>query len=319
MRSQPASLPLVALLAFALTSALVVPLLSWARRTGAGQHVRDDGPRAHLAKQGTPTLGGLALVPGLILSAMAFAWGDATLILLCSLALLFSLWGVLDDYSKIAFTRPLGIKARHKLAAQALFSLLFLLAANQRGALPPVQLGLHHPWSPPLWLYLLLGVLYVTGFSNAANLTDGLDGLAGGVVAIASAALGALCAVQGKNALAAFCFAMTGACLGFQLFNVHPARVFMGDTGSLALGAGLAGAAILAGLPVYLLLAAIVLPVEAGSVAAQVISYQTTRKRILKMSPLHHHFELSGFAEPVVVRGFWLTTFASVLIAGVLW
>jgi len=316
---RPTSLALYGLLAFALAAGLAPAILAWARRAGAGQHVRDDGPKSHLAKEGTPTLGGLALVPGILIASMALGWRDPRVFLLCSLTLLFSLLGALDDYSKIVFNRPLGIKARHKLAAQALFSLLFLLAVHDRFGLPAIQLGPHHLLLVPARLYFVLGVLYLTGFSNAANLTDGLDGLAGGVVAIASAGLGVFCALWGQPGIAGFCFATTGACLGFLLFNVHPARIFMGDTGSLALGAGLSGAALVAGLPAYLLIAAIALPIEAASVVLQVISFQTTGKRIFKMSPLHHHFELSGFPEVAVVRGFWLGTLATVVIASALW
>ncbi len=306
-------------LAFGLASALSPAVLAWARRARVAQHVRDDGPQSHLAKEGTPTLGGLALVPALLLASMTIAWRDARVFLLCSLTLLFALWGALDDYSKIRFQRPLGIKARHKLIAQAVFSLLFVVTASRSLGLPPIQLTAAHSWVPPNWLYYLLAMLYIAGFSNAANLTDGLDGLAGGVVAMAAGSLGALCVLRSQPAVAGFCFAMAGACLGFLLFNVHPARIFMGDTGSLALGAGLSGAAILAGLPAYLFVAAIVLPVEAGSVAAQVVSYQTTRKRILKMSPLHHHFELSGFSERAVVRGFWLSALVAAALAGAVW
>ena len=316
----PPTSPMVAgLLALGLAAIFVPGVLRWARRVGAGQHVREDGPRSHLSKEGTPTLGGVACIPALALGAMAVGWRSPEVFLLCSLTLLFALWGAFDDYSKIFFRRPLGIKARHKLAAQAFFGLLFLWAAHQRFGLPAVQLGPSATWTPPAWVYLPLGVLFIAGFSNAANLTDGMDGLAGGVVAIAAAGMGTLTAAQGKTAVALFCFAMAGACLGFLIYNVNPARIFMGDTGALALGAGLGGAAILSGLPLYLLLAGAALPLEAASVVAQVISFQTTGKRVLRMSPLHHHFELCGHGEKAVVRGFWMATLATVVVAGAIW
>ena len=316
---QTGRLALSGLLAFGLAIVLVPIVLAWARRAGAGQHVRDDGPQSHLSKEGTPTLGGAALVPAVLVACMAVGWRHQTVFLLCALTLLFALWGMLDDYAKIFFGRALGIKARHKLAAQFVFSLLFIFGAARGGGLPQVQFGTQASWEPAFWLYCLLGVLYITAYSNAVNLTDGLDGLAGGVVAIAAAGLGAVCVAQGKEPIAYFCFSLTGGTLGFLVFNVHPARIFMGDTGALALGAGLAGAAVLAGLPLYLLVAALVPVIEAGSVAAQVISFQTTGKRILRMSPLHHHFELGGVKERTVVRGFWLTTLVTVTVAGVIW
>ena len=299
-------------LGFLLTAAPMPGLIAWLRRYGVAQEIRDDGPERHLQKAGTPTMGGVLIVASLCV-AFLLAAGYLRLrplwpgLALMGVTLAFALIGLADDWLMIRHGRSLGLKARHKLLLQFVAAGLFLWVVHAMGSLSQ-SLALpftHGYWSLGWWYFPFAAVLIV-GMSNAVNLTDGLDGLAAGLVLICCAALGVVAGWAGDDNSRIFCFAVVGACAGFLWFNVHPARIFMGDTGSLALGAAIAGVGVLLSEELAVLIIGIVFVVEALSVIAQVIAFKTTHRRIIRMSPLHHHFELGGWPENQVVVRFWI-------------
>lgn len=311
----------------ALSLALGGPMIGALRRLKAGQRVRDDGPQRHLQKEGTPTMGGVMIIAALLagaavgmVSAVANGLGGSREVQLVSLAaaaiIAFGGVGFADDYLKIKRGRSLGLKARQKLLFQFLFAgLAVCLIAwlRHRWHFPSDE-----PWSLAqdryLW-WMLLWALAVVGASNAMNMADGLDGLAAGLCIVASAGFVAVGVVKQNTPVVVLALALGGACAGFLWFNRHPARVFMGDVGSLALGAGVAMMALLltpGGQPLHTLQPVMALAglclvpfIEAASVAIQVIAFKITGKRVFKMSPIHHHFELSGWSERRVVWTFW--------------
>ncbi|MDO8587972.1 MAG: phospho-N-acetylmuramoyl-pentapeptide-transferase [Armatimonadota bacterium] len=294
----------------------------------AGQVISRDGPESHLAKEGTPTMGGLVLLAGLILSSSAVGlmvhvegavyglrFGASGLAAVLMLIAGYGLLGFLDDYLIISRGKALGLKARQKLAGQSILAIAFVawLAYIGRDSVYPTSVRL--PFGRFIELgsiYYAFAVLFIVGMSNAVNLTDGLDGLVSGLstqtaifLAWGSALLiGASVAID--PALVIVCAATAGACLAFLWFNAHPAKVFMGDTGSLALGAGFAAVAILSKQEFALLFFGLVFVIEALSVIIQVISFKTTGKRVFRMSPIHHHFELAGWPEEKIVTRFWI-------------
>lgn len=294
-----------------------IPIL---RELKVGQRVRYDGPARHLSKAGTPTMGGIIFLFGITVAILAVARGNAEALAFLFVTLAYGLVGFLDDFLKVVKHRSLGLRAREKLAAQVLVALglaVFAVFFANRGTdliLPFSGFlrngGIHLDWG--FGFFALFTVLVLTGTANAVNLTDGLDGLAAGLVAIAAGVYLLFALVMDKTALAVGLAAVAGGCLGFLVFNRHPARVFMGDTGSLALGGALGAAAVLTRSELFLLVVGAVFVAEALSVILQVFSYQLTGKRIFRMSPLHHHFELGGWSENQVVIAFWLAG----LIAG---
>ena len=296
--------------AFLIALALGRPAISLLRRYGCGQHVRDDGPQSHLSKTGTPTMGGVVIVIALVaasalMGALANA-ASAAVTLVIALAVGFGLIGFLDDRSIIRHQRSLGLRAREKLVLQFALAGGFLYLLTALDMINPV---LPVPFSHRLltlgWWYYPAALIFIVLTANSLNLTDGLDGLASGLAAIAGISVGVIATLRGEPALSAVCFALAGACLGFLWYNTHPARVFMGDTGSLAIGGALAGVAIALKAELLFIVIGVIFYLEALSVIAQVISFKTTGKRVLKMSPLHHHFELSGWSEQRVVTTFW--------------
>ncbi|ETT85768.1 phospho-N-acetylmuramoyl-pentapeptide-transferase [Viridibacillus sp. FSL R5-0477] len=300
----------------AITAPAVIPLL---RRMKFGQSIREEGPKSHQKKAGTPTMGGVIFLFAIIVTTIVLGYlNDAFTsqsVVLILVLFGFGLIGFLDDGLKIIFKRNLGLTSLQKLIGQIIISIAayFLLG-----------LGVfHNTIQIPLTdfafnlggFYVLFLIFWLVGFSNAVNLTDGLDGLVSGTASIAFTAFGVLALVNGQVDIAIFAFAVTGALLGFLLFNANPAKVFMGDTGSLALGGALAMLSVLVGHEVLLLLIGIIFVAETLSVILQVASFKLTGKRIFKMSPLHHHFELSGWSEWRIVLTFWLTAVVAALIA----
>lgn len=271
-----------------------------------GQSIREEGPKSHQKKSGTPTMGGIMIILGITLGTLAAAPWTPEVLLAVFIMLGHFVLGFLDDYIKVVKKRNLGLKARQKLAGQILIAVVTMYVATQ-------VLGIDTDiWIPGLDANVSLGVLYyplvlfvLVGTSNAVNLTDGLDGLAAGTVAIAASAFAVVSVLTGHGDLAYFCVAMAAACLAFLRFNAHPAKVFMGDTGSLALGGALAAVGILTHTELLLVVIGFVFVCEALSVIIQVISFQTTGKRVFRMSPIHHHFELGGWSEWKVVTVFW--------------
>ncbi|MGB9867281.1 MAG: phospho-N-acetylmuramoyl-pentapeptide-transferase [Bacillota bacterium] len=311
---------MVALMCF-FSSLCIVLLLSPAviphlRRLKLGQRVRDDGPASHKSKEGTPTMGGVIIMAAVLPTALLFGrlaaterWRPGRIELLLPLVLVctgYAIIGFADDFLKVVKRRSLGLRARHKLLWQVVLAAL-LTAAVQR-----LDLGTHV--IVPYVLssfdlgnlgYSLLGCLVVVGCANAVNLTDGLDGLAAGTCAIAFGVYWLISVAAGRNELAVVSAAFAGACLGFLRYNFHPAKVFMGDTGSLALGSALGGLALLTKTELVLPVIGGVFVIETVSVILQVLSFRLTGRRVFRMSPLHHHFELCGVPERRVVVGFY--------------
>ena len=291
---------------------LFIPLL---RRLKFGQQIREEGPQSHQKKTGTPTMGGIIILVALTLAFLKFADKGPEYWSLIVACLGFGLVGFLDDYIKIVFKRNLGLTAKQKLVGQLLFSIIFCIMLYNMDH----STALSFPgadWSLELdWGYYVLVVLMFFASSNAVNFTDGLDGLLSGTSAIAFGAFAIIAVEATQPQAAVFCAATVGAVLGFLVFNAHPAKIFMGDTGSLGLGGGIAAVAILTKTELLLLIIGGVFVIEMLSVIIQVVSFKTRNgKRIFKMSPIHHHYELSGWSEWRIVSTFW---FVGLLLAGV--
>ena len=291
---------------FVLVAVLAPALIRYLRGAAYQQHAYEDAPQTHQTKTGTPTLGGLLF---LLAPLVAFAIARDLVALAYGLLIAGSAAiGFIDDYLAIRGGRNRGLRARTKFLATAVVGAAFLsLIASVSDAQPLLFIGAVPYW---VWYLLSLGVILAT--THAVNLTDGLDGLASGTVVPPLAVLAFVAGRQGGAGVAVVAAAVLGAVLGFLLYNRHPAKIFMGDTGSLALGAALAGAAILTGSQLLLLLIGGVFVAETLSVIIQVTSYKTTRRRVFRMSPLHHHFELGGWPETKVTSSFW---FASAFLA----
>jgi len=282
-------------------------LIPFLRRLKFGQSIRSEGPQAHLQKTGTPTMGGVMFFLSLT-AAVAFTAGfNGVTVVLLLITVAFGCVGLLDDFIKVVLKRPLGLRAREKLLAQVLISGVFayiIVAYGGRGTdliIPGTA------WVLPLgWFYIPFVVFMMVGFNNAVNLTDGLDGLAAGVTLFAALAYALIANAWGLHDVSLFAAALVGTCLGFLFFNIHPARVFMGDTGSLALGGAVFSLAVLTKTELLFLIIGGVFVLETLSVIIQVIYFRVTGgKRFFRMSPLHHHFELSGWSEQRVVFTFW--------------
>ena len=279
-----------------------------------GQSVRSDGPQSHLQKQGTPTMGGVMFFFSMILGTIFLAGNSylAYFMLVCTLG--FGLIGFVDDYIKIVKKRSLGLTAKQKLLAQIVFSVLLALAADYIGISTAVMIPLLG-WSIELnVIYYFFVVFLLVGTTNAVNLTDGLDGLASGVTLIVALGYVLIGFMTSNYAVMIFGAVVMGSCLGFLVFNHHPAKVFMGDTGSLALGGAVAAMAIVTKTELLLPLIGIIYVAETVSDIIQVGIYKWKKVRVFKMAPLHHHFELSGWSEWKVVRVFWAVTAAAVLL-----
>lgn len=291
---------------------LLIPLL---RRLKFGQQVRDDGPKSHLKKAGTPTMGGVVIILAFTLSFLKFSVINTDFYVMLVATLGFGLIGFLDDYIKIVFKRSLGLTARQKLVGQLLFAAIMCVLLIQNGHSTAIHVpGTSFSFDWGGWFYYPFIVIMMLAISNAVNFTDGVDGLLSGVSAIAFAAF-ALVAMQATSLSAAVCAAaMIGAVLGFLVFNAHPAKVFMGDTGSLGIGGAIGAIAIVTKTELLFLVIGGVFVIEMLSVVLQVASFKTRGKRIFKMSPIHHHFELSGWSEWRVVITFWLV---SIVLAGI--
>lgn len=317
----------IALLVSLLVGPFLIPIL---RTLKFGQSIREEGPKRHLAKAGTPTIGGLIFIIGIVAGVLIIAEKPYSLGLLTMLGIMlgYGLIGFLDDFLKVLRKHNLGLRAWQKLVGQVFFALilvgistLFLDRGTAMG-IPftayTLDLGI---------FYYPLTILIVVYFANTVNLTDGLDGLAAGctvfsaagymVIAYLAARTGFLGSIMVSSSdMAVFAAALIGGCVGFLRFNIHPARVFMGDCGSLALGGALSALAVLSKSELVLLIIGGVYVLEGLSVILQVISFKTRGKRIFRMSPVHHHFELGGWSEKKVVRVFW-TAAALFMLLGI--
>jgi phospho-N-acetylmuramoyl-pentapeptide-transferase len=308
-----AALPLILGLAFALVLGLV--LIPCLRRLKIGQHIRSDGPRSHQAKAGTPTIGGLIFIGAAPLAMLVYHVATSSVPALAEILVMFfpALYGAvgfIDDYRKVRLGRSLGLKAREKMALQVLFAALFMYGALGTGRGSSIIVPFTGAEIDLGALYGLFGILVIVSAGNAVNLTDGLDGLATGTVLIGLSAYyyiagqaGGLLNLEGVSPSI---LAWAGALLGFLAYNRHPAKIFMGDTGSNALGALLSGIAILTRTELVLLFLAGIPVIETMSDILQVASFQLFGRRVFKMAPLHHHFELAGWKETRIVLTFWL-------------
>jgi len=287
-----------------------IPLL---KSLHAQQSIREEGPESHQAKAGTPTMGGLFMIAALTVGVIIFSPWNATTGVLLFLTLGHCFLGFFDDFVKSVKKRNLGLTAKQKLLGQFIMAAVFCYIATEYIIVPTTL------WIPLVdvtinigWLYYILVFFIVVGTTNAVNLTDGLDGLASGTAAVAAAAYSVIGLVLDKPEIAYFGALVCAVCLGFLYFNINPAKVFMGDTGSLALGGAFAGMAIMTKTELVLVVIGGVFVMEALSVIIQVISFKTRGVRVFKMSPIHHHFELSGWSEQKVVNRFW---FAGAVLA----
>lgn len=310
------------ILSFVLSLALGLAIIPMLRKFKLGQNVRDDGPKSHLSKAGTPTMGGIIFIIPIVLVSLGLSTRSYDYVIAAVLSTLaFGLIGFVDDFINIYMKRSLGLRAYQKLLGQIIISVLFALFAYRNGGS-----SIYIPFTS---MELDLGYLYIpiiafimVGTVNSVNLTDGLDGLASGVTLIVAATMSIIAAFAAnvmqedgliyiadnyKN-LAIFAAAIAGACLGFLRFNVNPAEVFMGDTGSMALGGAVVAVMVLLRMPLLLPIIGGVYMAESLSVIIQVISFKSRGKRIFRMSPIHHHFELGGMPETRVVAMFMITT-----------
>ncbi|SFA75500.1 MULTISPECIES: phospho-N-acetylmuramoyl-pentapeptide-transferase [unclassified Bacillus (in: firmicutes)] len=289
-----------------LLSPIFIPFL---RRLKFGQSIREEGPQSHQKKTGTPTMGGLMILFSIIITALVmvgkFAEPTVKTYLLLLVTLGFGLLGFLDDFIKVVMKRNLGLTSKQKLLGQIIISAIFYFVYKHNEFSTEVSVPLTDYSIDLGWSYALFIIFWLVGFSNAVNLTDGLDGLLSGTAAIAFGAFAVLAWNQSQFEIAIFSVAVVGAVLGFLVFNAHPAKVFMGDTGSLALGGAIATVAILTKLEILLIIIGGVFVIETLSVIIQVAFFKSTGRRIFRMSPLHHHYELIGWSEWRVVVTFW--------------
>ena len=303
---------------FLLTVLLTPIFIPALQRMKFGQSIREEGPQSHMKKAGTPTMGGLVFIVSIVITTLAVAFYLEMLttqtIVLILVFVGFGIIGFLDDFIKVVLKRNLGLTSLQKVIGQIIISVASFFLLSQG----PFETTLSIPftnWTVDLGIaYVAFMIFWLVGFSNAVNLTDGLDGLVSGTASIAFTTFGVLALVYNQLDIAIFAFAVTGALLGFLIFNANPAKVFMGDTGSLALGGALAMVSILVKQELLLVIVGVIFVVETLSVILQVISFKTTGKRIFKMSPIHHHFELSGWSEWKVVVVFWSTAFLAAFI-----
>jgi phospho-N-acetylmuramoyl-pentapeptide-transferase len=281
--------------------------IAYLRKREFGQHIREDGPAGHLEKAGTPTMGGVLIffsvsVPFLILSD--YDWPAVGVFLA---AISCAMLGFADDYIKLSRRRSLGLRARTKLGVTIAISIGLWYIAHEEAHLPSVLflrfVDYHIDVGP---LYPVLIYLVLAGTTSAVNLTDGLDGLAAGCAAIVLLAFIGITFISGAFELAMLAGCLVGACIGFLWFNAFPATIFMGDTGSLGLGGAIAGLAVFTKTELLLVLLGGIFVVEALSVVIQVISFQTTRRRVFLMAPIHHHFELKAWSETKIILRFWI-------------
>lgn len=281
-----------------------IPLL---KKLKARQSIREEGPKSHRIKSGTPTMGGLFMLLSAVLVVIFNKMIDPSVLWLLFLTLGHGLLGFLDDFIKAEKKRNLGLTAKQKMLGQIILAVLFCWGVVDTLHLPySIAIPFTHTDISIGLLYYPFVVLVIVGASNAVNLTDGLDGLASGCCIIAFSAYAMFCYMTGFNDLGYFIIILAGSCIGFLFFNYHPAKIFMGDTGSLALGGAIAGISVMTRTELLLIFLGLIFVLEALSVIIQVASFQLTGKRVFKMSPLHHHFELSGWSEVHVVWAFWI-------------
>lgn len=304
----------VSFVATVILGLIVVPIL---KKKKIGQVVREEGPKSHLQKNGTPIMGGVIMLV-VINAILAFFVKDNPILVLPMVATIgFGIIGFIDDFKKLYLQDPEGISPKAKMLGLFIVTtalLVLYLIVFKLGTTTIIPL-INQPITLALPVFILFIAFILLGTTNAVNLTDGLDGLATGVVAIIMTFFTLVALKQQNYEMVVFSSTVAGSCLGFLIFNMHPAKVFMGDTGSLALGGAVAISAICLKMPLILALVALVCIVDTISVMLQVVYYKVTKgKRLFKMAPFHHHLELSGYKETTVVLIFWLITLICCII-----
>ena len=301
-------------ISFLITVLLCPIFIPFLRRLKFGQSIREEGPESHMKKSGTPTMGGVMIVLSITLTTVILMFKFVEIPvsyefwLLLFVLIGYGLLGFLDDFIKVALKRNLGLTSKQKLVGQVIIAIIFYITLRLNDFPTHIKVpGTEMQWDLG-WMYALLIVFMLVGSSNAVNLTDGLDGLLAGTATISFGAFALIASYYYPQfeIITIFSLAVVGALIGFLVFNAHPAKVFMGDTGSLALGGAIAAVAILTKMEIILVIIGGVFVIETLSVIIQVISFKTTGKRVFKMSPLHHHYELKGWSEWRVVMTFWV-------------
>jgi len=292
---------------------IIIPML---RRLKIGQSIRDDGPQTHLKKSGTPTMGGIIIFIALVITVLTSGMLNGDMYVLVIATFGFGVIGFIDDYIKVVKRRSLGLKAYQKLIGQIILAILLAVYQSSTSVLGTKLIipFLNNQYLDLGIMYIPLIAFVVVGTVNSVNLTDGLDGLASGVTLIILSFFGLIALNWGMGTISLFSTALAGACLGFLIYNAHPAKVMMGDTGSMALGGAVSAIAILLNIPLLIPIVGGIYFIEALSVIIQVTSFKLTGKRVFLMSPLHHHFELKGWKETKVVAVFWIVTVILCLI-----
>jgi phospho-N-acetylmuramoyl-pentapeptide-transferase len=282
--------------------------IEFLRKREFGQFIREDGPEGHHEKAGTPTMGGIIIFLALSIPFLILSDYDWRAIGVFGTAVACAVLGFADDYVKIVRRRSLGLRARTKLLATVAISLgLWWVAKEKAGVPETLRLRTIDATVDVGWAYPILIYLVIAGTTSAVNLTDGLDGLAGGCAAIVALAyIGITFLTRGEQDLALVSGCLVGACIGFLWFNAFPATIFMGDTGSLGIGGAIGALAIMTKTEELLLLLGGIFVIEALSVLIQVFSFQTFRKRVFLMAPVHHHFEIQGWSETKIILRFWI-------------
>ena len=308
----------VVLLSFAISIILGLIIIPILKKLKVGQIERDDGPKSHLKKQGTPTMGGVIIALTIFIVCIGlyvkYSVSEANvaknILPLLFVTIGFGLVGFVDDFKKLVLKNTKGLKPIYKMLGLLIIAVaytLFLTNVLKIGTatyIPFLKIYINMP----IWLYIPFAIFVLLGTTNAVNLTDGIDGLATTVTTIILAFFTTVGIILGVKEIVLVGATLVGACLGFLLFNLHPAKVFMGDTGSLLLGGAIAGIALYLKMPIILVIVALVPVIETISVMLQVTYYKKTGKRIFKMAPIHHHFELSGWSENKVVSVFSIIT-----------
>ncbi len=298
------------IIAFALTAVMGPFVIPYLHKLKVGQTVRDDGPESHLKKNGTPTMGGIMIIAGMLLTSLLYVRDYPDVIPVLMMTVGFALVGFIDDYVKVVLKRAMGLRAWEKLSLQFVITAIF---AYYMVKVAGVSMELIIPFTGGDtvdigWMAIPLLFLAVLGTVNGSNFTDGLDGLASSVTAVIAAYFGLIAIIEGSG-VAPVALALIGALLAFLLYNVHPASVFMGDTGSLALGGFVVAAAYMLRMPIFILIVAFIYFVEVLSVMIQIGYFKISGgKRVFKMAPIHHHFELCGWSETKVVAVFTIIT-----------
>ncbi|MBO0452791.1 MULTISPECIES: phospho-N-acetylmuramoyl-pentapeptide-transferase [Enterococcus] len=314
---QPAQLFIAFASSFAITVAGMPFIIGYFRMKKQGQEIRDEGPKWHNSKAGTPTMGGLGFLAAAVITAIWFSlWTHqmtTSLFILVFVLLLYGIIGFLDDFIKLSKKQNEGLTSKQKFIAQVVVAIVFYIIYRMEGY--PNTLNFFGINLPLNIVYGLFVIFWLVGFSNAVNLTDGIDGLVSGLGTISFAAYGIIAWKQQQYEVLIVCLAVMGGLVGFFPYNKKPAKIFMGDVGSLALGGLLAAVSIVLHQEWTLLLVGLVYIFETASVIIQVTSFKMTGKRVFKMSPLHHHFEMSGWSEWKVDTVFWaIGLIASIIV-----